>query len=86
MADSISEKLIQKYKIYSDEEVLSIIEKVSEGYSSWKDVSFKERSKVLNNIADDLGRNIEEHAKMISLEIGKPILESRMEVEKCIWV
>ena len=79
-------KLIQEYNIYSDKEILSIIDKVSDEYNTWKEVSFKERSSVLHAIADALDKNIEEHAKMISLEIGKPIVESRMEVEKCVWV
>ena len=79
-------KLIQEYNIYSDKEILSIIDKVSDEYNIWKEVSFKERSSVLHAIADALDKNIEEHAKMISLEIGKPIVESRMEVEKCVWV
>ena len=29
---------------------------------------------------------IEIHAKIVSLEIGKPIIESRLEVSKCVWV
>ena len=79
-------KLIQVYDIYSDKKVLSIIDKVSDEFNAWKEVSFKDRSKVLHNIAAVLSQNIEEHAQMISLEIGKPIVESRMEVEKCVWV
>ena len=79
-------KLIKEYQSYSNEKVLSVIEQVSDEYSTWKETLFKERSKVLNDIANALSNNIEEHARMISLEIGKPIVESRMEVEKCVWV
>ena len=79
-------QLIDEYTPYSDMQVLSIVEDVSNAYISWKNVSFKERAKVLYDIADELDSNLENHARMISLEIGKPIVESRMEIEKCIWV
>ena len=79
-------KLIKEYNPYSNGEVLSIIDEVSNQYVSWRSTSFKNRSKVLYGIADALNGNVEEHARMISLEIGKPIKESRMEVEKCVWV
>ena len=81
-----TEQLIKEYTAYSNTQVLSIIEQVADEYTSWKSTSFQERSKILHDIADALNSNIEEHARMISLEIGKPIVESRMEVEKCIWV
>ena len=79
-------KLIKEYQPYSNTAVLSIITDVSDEYSNWKAITFKERSKILINMSDGLNNNIEEHAQMISLEIGKPITESRMEVEKCVWV
>ena len=44
------------------------------------------RSKVLTSIADSLKLDLENHARMISLEMGKPINESRQEIEKSIWV
>ncbi len=78
--------LIEEYSAYSDNFITSVIDEVAIGYSEWKNVSFKDRSKILHNIADALKDNIEEHAIMISLEIGKPISESRLEVEKCVWV
>ncbi len=79
-------KLIKEYQPYSNAAVLSIIKDVSDEYSNWKAITFKERSKILMDISDGLNNNIEKHAQMISFEIGKPITESRMEVEKCVWV
>jgi succinate-semialdehyde dehydrogenase/glutarate-semialdehyde dehydrogenase len=81
-----TEQLIKEYKPYSDKQVLSILEEVANEYTLWRFTSFEERSKILHDIANALNSNIEEHARMISLEIGKPIVESRMEVEKCVWV
>ena len=78
--------VIKEYNLYSDDYISSIIEQVNQEYLIWKKVSFKDRAKVLFNISDSLNSDIEIHAKMISLEMGKPIVESRQEIEKCIWV
>ena len=78
--------VIKEYNLYSDDYILSIIEQVNQEYLIWKKVSFKDRAKVLFNISDSLNSDIEIHAKMISLEMGKPIVESRQEIEKCSWV
>ena len=79
-------ELIKEYESYSDDKVLSIINEVSSEFSTWRKISFNQRSQMLCDIANALNDNIEEHARMISLEIGKPITESRMEIEKCVWV
>ncbi len=79
-------KLIQEYSTYSDQDVISIVNHVSDEYNIWRDVSFQDRKQILLDIADSLNENLIEHATMISMEIGKPITESKMEIEKCVWV
>jgi len=79
-------KLIQEYNIHSKEEVMSIITEVSDEYSKWRELSFQERKEVLLDIANSLNENLFKHATMISMEIGKPITESKMEIDKCVWV
>ena len=79
-------KLIHEYSIYSDQDVISIVNQVSDEYNIWRDVSFQDRKQILLDIADSLNENLIEHATMISMEIGKPITESKMEIEKCVWV
>ena len=79
-------KLIQEYNVYPDTKVVSIISRVSDEYNIWREVSFEDRKQVLLDIADSLNENLMKHATMISMEIGKPITESKMEIEKCVWV
>ena len=79
-------KLIQKYNAHSKDELISIIAEVSDEYSKWRGVSFEDRKKVLLDIANSLNENLIKHATMISMEIGKPIVESKMEIDKCVWV
>jgi len=78
--------LIDEYQIYSDNKVNSIIDNVSNDFLVWKDVSFNERQKILMSVAKKMKSDIDIHSKMISLEMGKPIVESRAEILKCVWV
>ncbi|MBI65440.1 MAG: succinate-semialdehyde dehydrogenase [Candidatus Marinimicrobia bacterium] len=78
--------LLDEYELYSDSKVDSIIDNVSDGFLTWKELSFDERKSVLISIAKRMKSDIDVHAKMISVEMGKPIVESRAEILKCVWV
>jgi succinate-semialdehyde dehydrogenase / glutarate-semialdehyde dehydrogenase len=52
---------------------------------AWAQTSVEQRAAHLAKVAAVLRANLEHYAKLISLEVGKPIAESRAEVEKCAW-
>ena len=81
-----SEEMIESYDIYSNEKILDLLDKNHQSFKNWKKTDFSIRSKLLNDIALKLEKEVEEHAKLISIEMGKPIKESRAEVLKCAWV
>ncbi|MFC4096806.1 NAD-dependent succinate-semialdehyde dehydrogenase [Euzebyella saccharophila] len=78
-------------KIFEFQELTSseLDEKVQEANDSffaWKKTTFQERSKLLKAAAKELREHTDEYAKVISQEMGKPIAQSRAEVDKCAWV
>ena len=79
-------QIIGQYQEFQNDKVNFILDEVSKEYELWKTTSFKERSHILLDIATDLINGIEEHSRMITEEIGKPITESKQEIEKCAWV
>jgi len=81
-----TDELIKDYKEHTDAEVKTIVEAAHNEYLSWRDVSFAERSKLMHKAAEILRKNIDKYAKLITVEMGKVIKESRSEVEKCAWV
>ena len=52
-------------------------------FEQWRVLSFSKRAQVLKSIAKELRKEKEELAKLATLEMGKPIKQSREEVEKC---
>jgi succinate-semialdehyde dehydrogenase/glutarate-semialdehyde dehydrogenase len=55
-------------------------------FREWRAVDFTKRAQLLNDVAENLKINRERLAHNISLEMGKPIVQARAEVDKCAWV
>jgi len=67
-------------------EVNGIIEKSHSRYLNWKTLGFGQRAELMKNVANVLRQNIEEYARLITMEMGKIITESRGEIGKCAWL
>lgn len=67
-------------------EVDAILNAAGASYSTWRTVSIEQRVKIMMNTATLLRKNVDEYARMITLEMGKPLTEARAEVNKCAWV
>ncbi len=57
-----------------------------DAFVEWRDISFAERSGCFKRLAHLLESRVDELAKTMTEEMGKPITQSRSEVEKCAWV
>ena len=79
-------ELIKEYREHTAEEISSIIKKADQAFLKWKEKSFNERRRLMQNAADILRKDINEYTKLMTLEMGKIIKESKAEVEKCAWV
>lgn len=64
---------VKKFKSIDLEEILKKSRKIQ---SYWKSVSIKEKKTLLKNLLIYLSKNLEDIAKIISLETGKPKLEA----------
>jgi succinate-semialdehyde dehydrogenase/glutarate-semialdehyde dehydrogenase len=81
-----NQEVIQDYKEHSQYEINHIITETNSEFTKWKQSNFIERANLLRNTASILKKNIEEYSKIITMEMGKSIRESRAEIEKCAWV
>ena len=89
MLNSINPANNQKIKSYTEFtkiQVEDIILDVNSEFLKWKETSFKHRSELMLNAATVLRKNLKEYSELMTLEMGKPILQAKAEVEKCAWV
>ncbi|MFO7745861.1 MAG: NAD-dependent succinate-semialdehyde dehydrogenase [Psychroflexus sp.] len=79
-------KNIAEYTSLTSEELNQKLEDSSEAFKHWRKTPLSERTGLLKKAGQILRDNVDEYAEVITLEMGKPISESRSEIEKCAWV
>ncbi len=77
---------IAQYKALSDRDIQDALELSVEAGKIWRKETVNTRVALLLNTAEILREDKERFALMITQEMGKPIIESRAEVDKCAWV
>ena len=78
--------LLKQFDEMMSAESEKIIYLADESFNNWRETSFRHRSILMKNAAEVLRKNFEEYSILMSMEMGKPIVQSRAEVEKCAWV
>lgn len=77
---------VATYEEHSEAETNAIIEQGAQAQSAWKRVSYSDRGRVIRRAAELLRERRDELARLMAVEMGKPIRDGRGEVEKCAWV
>lgn len=78
------QSLLAEYPLMNARDIEAKLAKSHLAFKSWKTTSFTQRTQILKRAAALLKSNKEQYAKIITLEMGKSIHESRNEVDKCI--
>ncbi|WP_204346494.1 NAD-dependent succinate-semialdehyde dehydrogenase [Psychroserpens algicola] len=79
-------KVIDTYQKFSDAKVKNVLKTAKQTFNTWKLESIDARAKLLDKVANTLHQNIEKYSLLITNEMGKPISESRAEIEKCMFL
>ena len=79
-------ELLEIFEEWPAGETHEVIEKVHGAWLKWRQTSFARREELMKKAAAALRQKMEEYARMMALEMGKPITEGRAEVEKCASV
>lgn len=77
---------LESYYSLDDHALQKKLLKSQSAYDFWKLTSLDNRCELMVKAGDILRKNSEKYALMITLEMGKPISESRSEIRKCAWV
>jgi len=81
--DPATGAITASYTAHTPAEIEGLIASASTGYEHWRSVPLAERCATLLRLADLLEAGLEQYARAITIEMGKPITQARGEVAKC---
>src|SRR4051812_12825820 len=80
-----TEEIISTYEEFTPTQIEDALAQVNEAFRGWRETNFSERANLMRAAAATLRANKERYAALITVEMGKPIVESEAEIEKCAW-
>lgn len=81
--DPFTEKLLKDYPYHQEAEIKTRLEKAQLAFPKWKSLSFEKRASYLKKISQLLIKEKAGLSLLMTQEMGKPITQSRQEIEKC---
>ena len=77
-------QVLAEYDNMTNDEIKTVIQKSKSTFQEWKK-DIGKRSIFLHNLSAQLRKDREKLATIATQEMGKPIKESRLEIDKCAW-
>ena len=81
-----TEEEIKSYSAMEKEEISQIIIKADKSFDRWRRTSFSERGDKMRRAGIILRERKEILSTLMTMEMGKPIIQSRSEIDKCALV
>ena len=78
-------ELLKTFESWDEKQVDQVLQKVADVTEGWRQTPFSVRAQLLRNAAGVLREGKEDYARLMMLEMGKPVTEGRAEVDKCAW-
>lgn len=78
-----TETVIETYPIFTQSSIEQQINAAHASFLSWKNTTFTQRSQLMQNLAHQLRSKIESYARLMAIEMGKPLSAGKAEIEKC---
>jgi acyl-CoA reductase-like NAD-dependent aldehyde dehydrogenase len=80
-----TEEVLATFKEFTAEQTEQAIVQADAAFRKWRDTSFAERARLVRRAGAILRERKPRYAAMITAEMGKPVVESEAELEKCAW-
>src|ERR1700730_1907840 len=78
-------EVIETFEPFSEAQINEALDQARNTFREWRETTFAERGALFHRLARHLRDRKAELARMATVEMGKPIVESEAEVEKCAW-
>ncbi|MDE1845658.1 MAG: NAD-dependent succinate-semialdehyde dehydrogenase [Candidatus Micrarchaeota archaeon] len=73
----------KEFEAFERKRAIEIIKETKKAFYSWRKLKINERCAHLNALATTLLKNKDSYARLITIEMGKPISQAVAEIEKC---
>jgi succinate-semialdehyde dehydrogenase/glutarate-semialdehyde dehydrogenase len=75
--------VIEEFEELSERKLDELLIQSGNAFEKWRKTKSGYRKSLMNNVSELLTENIKEYAETITTEMGKPVRESKAEIEKC---
>ena len=75
-----TQEIIGKVPKFTKDETKKVIENANNAFQTWKNTTAKERSVILKKWGDLIVENVQDLAKIMTIEQGKPVAEAKGEI------
>ncbi|RPD48564.1 NAD-dependent succinate-semialdehyde dehydrogenase [Hymenobacter sediminis] len=73
----------RRFRAFSWSKTERILTQAHKAFSEWRTTPFELRSRLMHRAADLLRERQDELARLMAIEMGKPVVDGRAEVQKC---
>ena len=81
-----TEEILESFEFEEKDIIIDKLNNAMVAFQEWRRVPINHRAEMLRKVGDQLTTEQESCARLITIEMGKPINESRAEIEKCAKV
>jgi succinate-semialdehyde dehydrogenase/glutarate-semialdehyde dehydrogenase len=88
MIESINpatEEVLATFEELKPEQIEDAIASAHRAWKSWSRTTLTKRGRAMHRAASFLRENKQRYSRLISMEMGKPLVEAESEIEKCAW-
>jgi len=80
-----TEEILGSYPIHSPEQIETALQDAQRAFLNWSRERFSARAGLMRKAAAYLRQNRARFGSLMTAEMGKPIVESEAEIDKCAW-
>ncbi|MBI1815122.1 MAG: NAD-dependent succinate-semialdehyde dehydrogenase [Deltaproteobacteria bacterium] len=77
--------VFKRFAPHTSAQIDAALVSAQRSFRQWRDVPIAERGRLMQRVAAILRSDASRFARLITLEMGKPITQATAEVEKCAW-
>src|SRR2546429_8861878 len=77
--------VVETYEETSPKEIERILGGAQAAFAEWRNTPFTARARSMRNAAEMLKKRRTDFARLMKIEMGKPVVQAEAEVGKCAW-